>query len=172
MLKVVIGTASGYKIRLIKKVLYELDQEFEAHAVEVSSGISEQPMKIGETKQGSINRAQNALASSPESDLAIGLEFGYEPIDSKFHMVTWATIVSSSGQIFSEQSSTLELPKSLEEILLKDGEIFENLQELKSSLNDNNNLHTAFWRYIKKRQFLYEATLAVFVRALMDEYYK
>lgn len=87
MIKIAIGTTSSYKANAIKKALHELDFEFESKSVQVESNVSEQPKEANETKQGSINRAKNALAAAPESDFAIGVEFGYEPINDTYSMI-------------------------------------------------------------------------------------
>ena len=46
-----------------------------------------------------------------DSDIGLGIEVGYEPIDGILCMHGVTSIVDREGNIYSEQSSTLELPK-------------------------------------------------------------
>lgn len=124
-------------------------------------------MLAGETKQGSINRAKNILNKYPGSDIGLGVEFGYEPIDNKYYMVCWASVVTKDSKIFSEQSSTLELPKEATNAL-KNSESVED-----AILNGYNKLadkHTnrRYKDYIKKRRIIYECTENVMLRYLLD----
>lgn len=110
MTKILIGTNSEYKVNAIKRAIYNLDinvSEFKQE--KVSSNISDQPMKAGETKQGSINRARNAHNLFPDYDLAIGVEFGYEPVDDHFNIVCWASIVTKDGKVIYECTSNVML---------------------------------------------------------------
>lgn len=167
VMKIAIATNSSYKLHAILKALYELDFEFEYTNDKADSGVSEQPMQQGETKQGSINRAKNILYKFPESDLGLGVEFGYEPIDGKYHMVCWASIITKEGKIFSEQSSTLELPKILVDSLLSDISVDTKLEDLFLKLKD---IHTnrIYKDYIKKRRVIYECTTNVALRYILD----
>jgi inosine/xanthosine triphosphatase len=168
MVKIAIGTVSSYKVNAVKKALYELDFEFEAISVNAASEISEQPLNAGETKEGSINRAKNALNQSETADLGIGVEFGYEPIDDRFHMICWASIVTKEGKILSEHSSSLQLPKQLQEVLLKNEDVSDNLDTLIETLEDIER-NRLFIQYLKKRKFIYECVGAVAIRYLLDK---
>ena len=110
-LKIAIGTNSSYKVNAVKKVLHDLEIDFEAVFAKTESKISDQPCLEGETRQGSINRAKNILTKYPDADFGIGVEFGYEPIKGKYHMLCFASIVTKNGEVFTESSSTLEMPK-------------------------------------------------------------
>jgi non-canonical (house-cleaning) NTP pyrophosphatase len=168
MIKIAIGTNSAYKINAIRKALYELDFEFTEESTDVDSGISEQPKSQGETIKGSVNRAQNALKNLPTSDIGIGVEFGYEPIDDRYHMVCWASIVTKNGKVFSEQSSTLELPKVLREALINGKDVSDTLDEVFAKLEDKER-NRIFKQYLKKRRAIHEAVTNVTLRFLLDE---
>ena len=166
-MKIAIGTASNYKVNAIKRAFYNLNFEFESVFGKADSEVSEAPCKPGETKQGSINRAKNILKAFPDSDLGIGVEFGYEPIEDRYHMVCWASIVTKDGEIFSEQSSTLELPKSLVEALKNDIDIDASLDTVREKIGST---HTGrkYMDYINKRDVIYECTNNVMLRYLFD----
>lgn len=168
MLKIAIGTNSKYKVNAIKKALYELDFDFSTVNGNADSGISDQPNKRGETKRGSINRAQDILSKFSESDIGIGVEFGYEPIKNTFHMVCWSTIATKDGKVFSEQSSTLELPALLVEALNNNIDINSSLDKVLGRL-ENNERNRLFKQYIYKRRVIYESASNVTLRYLLDK---
>lgn len=151
-----------------KKAFYELDFDFETKHGKAESGISEQPNKPGETKLGSINRAKDILRQFPESDIGLGVEFGYEPIEDSYHMVCWASIVTKTGEIFSEQSSTLQLPRLLVESLEKDIDIDSSLNKILEKLDDSEKVRV-FKDYIFKRKVIYESVSNVTLRYLLDK---
>lgn len=169
MLKIAIGTKSSYKINAIKRAIYNLDIPIEVEFDNVPSEISDQPMSKGETKLGSLNRAKNILKAYPESDLGLGVEFGYEPDENgKHHMVCWASIITKSGKTFSEQSSTLELPKSFKEAMDNNIDLDSMLDaELKDL--QNNETGRKFIEFIKKRTVIYECVNAVMLRYYFDD---
>lgn len=169
MINIAIGTNSAYKIHAIKKALYEIDFDFNAVHGSTNSGISEQPHKPGETKKGSINRARNILGNNPESDLGLGVEFGYEPIEEKFYMVCWATVITSDGKVFSEQSSTLELPPMFNENLIHDMDISDDLDKVLNKLDESKESHRVFKQFIWKRRVIYESVSNVMLRYLLDK---
>jgi non-canonical (house-cleaning) NTP pyrophosphatase len=170
MLKIAIATASVYKLNAILKVLYELDIDFKYMNSGVDSEVSEQPNKQGEAKQGSINRAKNILKEFPQADIGLGVEFGYELTFNSYHMVCWASILTSEDRIFSEQSSTLEVPQALREALKENIYIDDILKDFYSKL-DNSESQRALKTYIRKRRPIYECTQNVMLRYLMDELY-
>ena len=170
IMKIALGTKSNYKIHAVKKVLHELEIECEIDTIDAASGISEQPRNAGETKLGSVNRARNSIEKISASDIGIGVEFGYEPIDGKYHMVCWASIIDQDGIVYSEQSSTLELPKVLLETLDSDNEVGENLHKILDKLDDTP-ITSEFHKYIHKRLVIYECVRNVFVRYVLREHY-
>jgi non-canonical (house-cleaning) NTP pyrophosphatase len=167
-MKIAIGTNSRYKVNAILKALHGLDFDFEYVFDAANSEISDQPMKVGETKQGSINRARNILTKHPESDIGLGVEFGYEPIDGKYHMVCWASIITKDGKTFSEQSSTLELPKRLLEALLKGISVGDILDHAFDDITHKHR-HRVLQDLLHKRRVITECTENVMLRYLLDE---
>lgn len=168
MLKIAIATKSRYKINAILMVLHQLDIEFDTKTYASDSEVSEQPKEIGETKQGSINRARNALEQDKDVDLAIGVEFGYEPVDGVYKMHCWCTVITQEGGQYSEQSSTLELPKVLAEKLLDDKDVSENLPLVSEKL-ENIERNRIFDRYLRKRIFIEECVRASMLRFLLRD---
>lgn len=170
MLKIAIATNSAYKVHAIKSVLHALNFEFEAVFDKVDSGISEQPMQKGETRRGSENRAKNILKRFPEANIGLGVEFGYEPDDEAFKMICWASICTKDCVIFSEHSSSLELPKVYLDAILKNINVDDILEENLKTVPDTQT-GLKFKIFIKKRKVIYECVENVMLRYLMREHY-
>ncbi len=169
-----IGTTSRYKVNAIQKALFELDFELKCTPVEVESGISSQPHETAETLRGSRNRAINALSIVTDATAGIGVEFGYEPRvtqsghNKTYHMLCWASIITLDGAIFSEHSSSLELPTSLVKALEEGLEISDNLELATKNLEDIEH-NRIFIQYLKKRRFIYESVTTVGMRYLLAQ---
>lgn len=171
-MKIALGTTSKYKRSAVLKVLSELNQEVEIIACDVPSGISDQPNKAGETKLGSINRAQASMDKTPDADFGLGVEFGYEPTDDgKYKMVCFASVVTKEGETFSESSSTLELPVKLQEAMEKDIQVFSLMDELTEKL-DHRELKRESIHFLHKRRVIDESVMSVMLRYLLiDKWY-
>lgn len=168
MFKIAIGTNSTYKVNAIKRAILDLDLECEFTYDKVPSQISDQPQQVGETKLGSLNRARNILLEFPDSDFGIGVEFGYEPIDGRYFMACWASIVDNAGNHYSEQSSTLELPHKLVEAIEKGIDVDSLLEDLLRDLHDTE-VGRKYIEFLKKRKIIYECVSNAVLRWYFSE---
>lgn len=74
-IKIVLGSTSEHKLTAIKQVCEQLGLAAAVSGVKAPSGQNEQPVGLGETFQGALNRAQGAKAQAPEA-IAVGIESG------------------------------------------------------------------------------------------------
>lgn len=167
MINIAIGTASSYKLNAIKVALHKLDFDFHASNFAVESEVSEQPHGKGETKTGAINRAKNALKEANSADIGLGVEFGYEPDGDIFRMVCWAAIVTKDGKIYSEHSSSLELPQELKTALIEDRDISKLVEGYYQKFEECE-LDRSFKRYLTKRSVIAEAVINATMRYLLQ----
>lgn len=155
MLKIALGTTSNYKINAVKKVLGELEVAAEIIPVKVDTGVSEQPKQKDETMTGSINRAQAALKATPTAEIGLGVEFGYEPINSEYRMICWASIADQHNLVISEHSSSLQLPQRLKQALAQDISVDSALEDFYSLLPKGEAARHMV-EYVRKRRIIYE----------------
>lgn len=126
-LLIALGTTSKQKIDYLEEILKELKIEAKILPVQVESKISNQPKNTKETKQGSINRAEEAF-KNVKSDIGMGIEVGYHKNSKeKYEMFCWATIVGKNGYQISSQSHKFLLPIYHQKILNKDNYLGDNL---------------------------------------------
>lgn len=112
MIKILAATTSEQKLAYLHEVLSELKLDAEIVSVDVPSSVSEQPITETETKQGSINRARNALKIGPKADFAIGIEVGYHPdSNGEYEIFCCASIVDENGKVWTGESHRVLMPK-------------------------------------------------------------
>ncbi len=85
-------------------------QSFSFEGIEVSSGVSHQPMSDEETYQGALQRAQAAQTSALEADFWVGMEGGVMPRYGSLEAFAWIVILSSKGKGFARTASFILPP--------------------------------------------------------------
>ena len=157
-MRIAIGTTSAQKIDYLKEVLNELEIEFSLIPVEVSSEISNQPLSNQETKQGSINRAKNALNKSNGCDFAIGIEVGYQPNKAgNYKMFCWTTIIDSKNKKVSARSHQLLLPQFYQTILKENKYLYDYVDQYLSETQNSPHKHLAL--ILKTRKPLIQTSI-------------
>jgi inosine/xanthosine triphosphatase len=73
-MKVIVGSMNPVKLNATRNILKKIYNKIDVSAVNVDSGIPDQPFGLNETIKGAINRAKNAF--SDEYDLSVGIESG------------------------------------------------------------------------------------------------
>jgi inosine/xanthosine triphosphatase len=73
-MKIIVGSKNPVKFQATGNVLEKIYGELEVQAIDVDSGVPDQPIGLEVTVQGAINRAKNAF--SPDFDLSVGIESG------------------------------------------------------------------------------------------------
>ncbi|GGK14051.1 hypothetical protein GCM10010965_03830 [Caldalkalibacillus thermarum] len=121
LLHMAVGTRSSKKLEFLHAVLEQLDVTAVLYPLNVSSGVSEQPLTSLETKKGSLNRAKHALQAEYRASCAIGIEIGYErDSQGRYSILCWASITDRQGRQVSAQSQPFLLPVYHHNILTKD----------------------------------------------------
>lgn len=106
-MNVIIASQNPAKVAAVKSAftLAFPDGVFSFKGVSVRSDVPEQPMSCEETKQGAINRVNNAKKQYPDGNYYVGLEAGIEKNS------TFAWMIIDNGSVIGEsRSSSLPLP--------------------------------------------------------------
>jgi inosine/xanthosine triphosphatase len=121
-MRINVGTKNPTKIDAVKETIADYDflAGAEVVALEVESGIAEQPMTLKETIQGAINRAKNSFKNC---DYSIGLESGMfkVPHTKTGYMDLGVCAIYDSKQIHLGFSSAFEYPPKVMELVHKKG---------------------------------------------------
>ena len=109
-MNVIIASLNPAKINAVKTAFNQTfpNTVFSFTGVSVDSGVPDQPMSCIETKQGAINRVNNAKVQSPGASFYVGLEAGIEKNS------TFAWMIIDNGEKMGEsRSSSLPLPPAV-----------------------------------------------------------
>jgi inosine/xanthosine triphosphatase len=117
-MKVVIASKNPVKFKQMFP-----DAEFEYAGVSVDSGVSEQPMSCDETKQGALNRVENAQ-NIIEADYFVGMEGGIANIKGEMEAFAWI-VVKSKDSLGKAKTATFHLPRKVVELIQQGKELGE-----------------------------------------------
>lgn len=99
-MKIAVGTKNPVKIDAVRTAFQTMlpDEAFEIIGVDVSSGVSDQPMSDEESIKGARVRAKNAFKEVPDADIAIGLEGGLQQVGDLCFTGNLACAVTKDGR--------------------------------------------------------------------------
>ncbi len=113
MLKVAVGTKNPAKVRaVINAFKKSFDEEQKIVAINVNSGVSDQPMDDKETFNGALNRAKTARVQS-NADFGVGIEGGLNTQPHGIFSNAWVVVVDRKGKIGTGSSARFQLPKKI-----------------------------------------------------------
>lgn len=97
-MRVAIGSTNPVKISAVKTAFKKiwLKKRFKFVSVEVSSGVSKQPMSDLESIRGAKNRAKLAMRKL-NADFGVGLEGGVQKIGTNWFDNGWIVIINKKG---------------------------------------------------------------------------
>lgn len=108
--RVAVGSRNPVKLAAVRAVLERVQPAVELFAVDVASGVPDQPIGDEETQQGARNRAIAALEVTG-AELAVGLEGGVvELADGRMRSCAWAVVVDRHGAEGLGGSLSMPLP--------------------------------------------------------------
>lgn len=122
-MKVILGSISEDKRKIVEKALKEVRLDVEVVAVKVSSRITDQPLDRETTEKGAINRARGARKIVPEADFWLGLEGGLNEGSKRLYLITYACLIDPNGKEFIGKGEEIGLPDEVSE-KIKKGEWF------------------------------------------------
>ena len=124
-MKIIIGTKNKAKVEAVMELVpeYPIFHDAEIIAVEVDSGVSDQPKGMEETIIGAQNRARKAYESVEKASVGIGLESGIfsAPHTKTGFLDTTACVLFDGHEFHLGFSSCFEYPKKLIEIVEREG---------------------------------------------------
>ncbi len=134
-MQIFVGSTNPVKLNATIIAASETWPEVVVQGFDVTSGVSEQPITDQETKQGAINRAQQALikglgatptkkSHNGQETLGMGLEGGVF-IDDEDQMWTtvWGAVVDQEEQVFLGNGARFKVPSLVAQEILAGGEM-------------------------------------------------
>lgn len=137
VLKVVVTSFNPVKIAAVRQAFLSQFPLCEAKIipVRVDSGVADQPMTDGETRQGARNRVANARLKIPDADYWVGLEGGLDFFDQQLMAFAWMVVASFDNRNSETRSATLPLPPEIQALVAAGWELGEANDRVFSTLN-------------------------------------
>ena len=136
-MRIAIGSTNPVKCNAVRGVLSSLFPEADYIAIEVPSGVADQPWGDLETRTGAVNRARAALRQT-NADLAVGLEGGVQEIEYGLFTTAWCAIVDSSGRLGIGGNACVMLPPAVSDLMRQEHELGPAMDRL---VNRHNTKH-------------------------------
>lgn len=173
---VVVGSTNPVKIAAVEAVFKKVWKDAAFRSLEVTSGVSCQPIGFSETIRGALNRAKRALKSDKNADFGVGLEGGVRKL-GKYGVVEipWACIISKDGRMGIGSGPGLILPKKIGEKVLNRVEFGDLLDEITGITDVRKKMggFGIFTNGLVDRKMAYEVMVAsALARFVGEKYYK
>ena len=126
-MRIHVGTTNPVKLSAARKAVAAFHKRAAISGVAVDSGVSAQPISLGEIVRGATSRAER---SRGDADLAIGIESGIFKVGARTFGVTIAAVTDGTRSALGG-SPFLEMPREAVEMVLKgEDELGEALAKL------------------------------------------
>jgi len=124
--KVAVGSTNPVKINATKQAFYKVwpTKAWEVVGVEVSSGVSNQPMSDEESQKGATNRAKAAIKAL-KADFGVGLEGGIHKTSGLWFDTGWVVVIDKKGTIGIGTSIRMQSPPEMMKYVKKGMELGE-----------------------------------------------
>lgn len=122
-MKVAVGSTNPVKIEAARKAFAKVwpKEKIKVVGVEVSSGVSNQPMSQKETIKGAKNRAITAQKTVSSCDFAVGFEGGLERADGKWFDTAWIVVRNKDGKEGIASTIRMHTPEKLVQMSINKG---------------------------------------------------
>ena len=110
---IAVGSTNITKIEPVKSVFSHYFKDTKVEGVNVTSGISDQPMSEGEMYKGALNRAKKAIKLVRNAEYGVGIEGGLQKYCFGWHEHSLIVIINNRNEIGVGSSGGLVLPKKI-----------------------------------------------------------
>jgi inosine/xanthosine triphosphatase len=132
---IAVGSKNPVKLAAVRAVVMRLVPDVTVEALEVPSGVPDQPFGDDETIRGAVERGRAARARV-NADFGVGLEGGVvEMPDGSMRTCAWAAVVSPSGRHGVGGSLAIALPDSVAELIRGGLELGHAMDRLTAQTN-------------------------------------
>jgi len=137
MKNIVVASRNPAKLTAVKDAFtrHYPDETLELIAVDVDSGVGDQPTSDSETRRGARNRVVAAQSVHENADFWVGLEGGIETFDGQLMAFAWMAILGSDGTIGEARTVTLPLPPAVKALVDEGMELGDANDRIFSTVN-------------------------------------
>lgn len=115
MPKVIVASQNPVKLNATRRGFEQMfpRDKFSIEGIDVTSGVSDQPMGHDETYQGAANRVNAAMRAVSDADYWVGLEGGIETRGAEMEVSAWIVIQSRDGRTGKGKTGAFVLPPEM-----------------------------------------------------------
>ena len=137
LISVVVASRNPVKVDAVRTAfsLQFPESEITISAINVASGVADQPQGDGETRKGALNRILAARRELPDADYWVGLEGGVQIIAGQLTAFAWMAAQDRQGKIGQARTVTLPLPPAVQDLVASGLELGEANDQVFSTLN-------------------------------------
>lgn len=119
-MKVAVGSKNPVKIEAVRLAFAAIwpEEEWTVEGIEVSSGVSDQPMSDAEAIEGARNRARHALEKT-NADYGVGLEGGLHQIGEQHFDCGWVAVRDKKGNEGIGSTVRVATPPRIVEMIMQ-----------------------------------------------------
>lgn len=128
-MRIGVGSENPAKVGPVREVAALLFPGAEVFAVEVGSGVREQPISEAEAVRGALNRARGVVTGSGAA-LGVGIEGGIASVGGVWFGCTWVAVVDRAGRTGLGSSARFEVPDRVAEAVLAGGTLGEVVERM------------------------------------------
>ncbi|MGG3800063.1 DUF84 family protein [Metabacillus fastidiosus] len=136
-MKIAIGTKNPTKVNAVKEA-FSIFHDVTFFALDVSSGVSPQPITDEETIHGAKNRANNVLLEAV-AEIGIGLEGGIVETNLGIFLCNWGALAASNENVIIAGGSRILLPDEVGRAVLAGRELGDVMDDYTNTHNIRQN---------------------------------
>lgn len=127
--KIIVASRNPVKLEAVRQGFESMGFAYpDITGINVSSGVSDQPITDDETLVGAKNRAENLRKEFPDADFRIGIEGGIQAHDNHYEAFAWIYIswnkVQDSAEGFGQsRTSSFQLPPAVKQLMQEGHEL-------------------------------------------------
>ncbi|HEX9922331.1 MAG TPA: inosine/xanthosine triphosphatase [Anaerolineae bacterium] len=170
---IAVGSTNPVKLAAAKAVLSRAFPEADFVAVDIASGIPEQPWGDDQTRQGAHNRAAGALAETG-ADFGVGLEGGLVETSAGLMTCAWCAMVDSNETAGYGGGVHMLLPPTVVDILRERRELGPAMDALVNEEDTKRGRGAVgiLTNGLSTRQAAYEQLVAMAAAPFVTGYYR
>ena len=169
---IAVGSTNPIKVAAVEAILSQAFPGAVFIALDVFSGVPEQPWGDEQTRLGAFNRASNALKES-HTDFGLGLEGGVIETSVGLMTCAWCAMVDSRGKVGYGGGVHLLLPPEVAAAIRQNGELGPAMDVLVQRANTKQNEGAVgiLTNGLSSRQAAYEQIVAMAAAPFVTEFY-
>lgn len=174
-MKTAVGSTNPVKINATKLAFKKVwpKKSWEVIGVNVSSGISDQPMTDEEYIKGATNRAKRPLQQS-KADFSVGIEGGLHKIKDQWFDNAWIVVISKKGEIGVSSTFKLQTPKIIIKLVksgMEVGQANDKIFNLKNSKQQMGHFGIMTKGLISRQDAYFQALICALSRFIIPKVY-